>query len=368
MKTHHIRYDDLHAFCVAVLSRLGLSEADARRAADVICYADLHGFTTHGSVALASLYAPRLADGRVSTAAASVIVRETPASALIDGEGRLGLLVGAEAMELAIRKARTVGVAAVAVRNSTHFGSAGYYTATAAAQGVIGWAMTNCGSQGVAPPLGGARRMFGTNPISVAVPSGDQPPLVLDMSTTVVATGRLKAALSQQQNVPSSWLRRDDGSFTSDPSEYFAGSADVTWLGSDLDGGAAKGFGLGLLVELLAGVLSGAAVGPNPHSLIDGDPQPDADIGHFFLALDPAAFVGAEEFRRRTDEVLATVSACPPAGWAQRVRYPGQPEAEAARLARAVGVAVPGPVAAALRDLAAWQGLEPPPGAAEGPA
>lgn len=359
MNTCHIPYEDLHAFCSGVLSRLGLTDSDARRAADVICYADLHGFTTHGSAALASLYAPRLADGRVSTAAASATVTETSASALLDGAGRLGLLVGTEAMDLAIAKARAVGVGTVVVRNSTHFGSAGFYTARAAAQGVIGWAMTNCGSQGVAPPLGGSRRMFGTNPISVAVPAGEQTPLILDMSTTVVATGKLKAAVSRGEDVPPGWLRRDDGTFTTDPREYYDGTAEVTWLGTDLPGGAAKGFGLGLLVELLAGALSGAAVGPNPRSL-DGGPQPDTDVGHFFLALDPAAFVGAPEFRDRADDVLATVSACPPAGWARTVRYPGQPEAEAARRARAVGVHLPAHVAEALRELAAHHGVPLP--------
>lgn len=349
--TTTIAIDELHRFCTSIFEHCGIAADDARRAADVVCYADEHGFTTHGSFNLVNIYVPRLLDGRISARAGSRIVTEAASSALVDGGRGLGLLVGTEAMDLAIAKAAAGGIGAVAVHNSTHFGSAGFYTSRAAAQGVIGLAVSNCGAQGVVPPLGGRRRMFGTNPLSFAAPAGERPPFVLDMSTTIVSTGKLRAAVNAGQPVPTEWLQRPDGTHTSDPSEYYDGTAEVTWLGSNLAGGSAKGFGLGLLVEMLAGVLPGAAVGPNPSSLTSEAGQGDSDIGHFFLAIDPAAFQGRKQFSDASEQMLDVVTACPPTQSASRVLYAGIPEAEHAARAAERGILLPPHVIAALTKL-----------------
>jgi LDH2 family malate/lactate/ureidoglycolate dehydrogenase len=350
----------LREFVTQVLVRCGLDHTAAHTAAKVVCYADEHGFTTHGCNALANIYAPRLRDGRISAAARPVVVVESTAGAVIDGNGGLGLLAMTAAVDLAGRRAREHGVGLVLVRNSNHFGSAGYYSLRLARIGLVGLVMTNCGPQGVVPPLGGTVRMLGTNPISAAVPAGERPPFVLDMSTTVVATGKLAAARAAGQRVPPGWLLDRDGSDVTDPQAYYDGTANVAWLGGRLATGGAKGYGLGLLVDLLCGPLAGAAYGPRSEALSggldgetgSGEPAADTDVGHLALAIDPAAFGPVEPFRAAVDEVLGTVEACPPAG-ERAVTYPGVPEATVAGDSVALGVALPPAVVTKLIELAA---------------
>ena len=252
---------------------------------------------------------------------------------------------------------------AVAVRNSGHFGAAGYYAHRLAGQGMVGIAMTNCGAQGVVPPLGGAVRMLGTNPLAAAVPAGKTAPLVLDMSTTVVATGRVKAALRDGEDVPPGWLvSRSDGAAVTDPQAYVDGTADVQWLGGALATGGAKGFGLGLLVDLLCGPLAGAAFGPRREVLDDGPPADDTDVGHFVLALDTRAFGDRAGIEARAGELLETVAHCPPAGYTSAVTYPGAPEAARARTADLEGVPLGKPVAAAFADLLSELDIDAPEG------
>jgi LDH2 family malate/lactate/ureidoglycolate dehydrogenase len=342
----------LRAFVISVLERCGLNAEAAATAADVVCYADLHGFTTHGSNALAGIYAPRLLDGRIDPAATPRVVREAGATALLDGGRGLGPVTMAAAVDLAARKAREHGVSAVAVRNSTHFGSAGYYTNRLARGGLVGIAMTNCGAQGVAPPLGGAVRMLGTNPLSAAAPAAGLAPFVLDMSTTVAATSKLQAARRAGRPVPVGWLIGQDGADVTDPAAYYERSAEVAWLGGRVETGGAKGYGLALFVDLLCGPLAGAAYGPRAEVLDGVGPSEDRDIGHFALALDPAAFTLADRFLDGAREILTTVEACPPAGYAGGVTYPGAPEARHAAQAEVTGVALPDAVAAELARLA----------------
>jgi LDH2 family malate/lactate/ureidoglycolate dehydrogenase len=354
----------LHEFVTAAFERCGLDADAALTAADAVCYADVHGFTTHGSNALAGIYVPRLRDGRISAHARPQVISDTGAVAVIDGRGGLGLLAMTAATDLAADKAVANGVGLVAVRGSTHFGSAGFYTHRLAERGLIGLAMTNCGAQGVAPPLGGRVRLLGTNPLSAAVPAAQRAPFVLDMSTTVVATGKLQAAKLAGQQVPAGWLYALDGTEVTDPDRYYRGTADVAWLGGQLATGGAKGFGLALLVDLLCGPLAGAAFGPHRRVLDGGEPIADTDIGHVALAINPTAFGSAEHFTAGVEELLGTVEACPPAVPGGRVTYPGAPEAQRAAESAIDGVALPTAVADRLRLLGADLGLELPTGLA----
>ncbi|MFC6598216.1 Ldh family oxidoreductase [Kitasatospora paranensis] len=350
--TVRIPLETLRAFAREALHRSGLGEQDAATAAEVVVYADEHGFTTHGSNALAGIYSPRLLDGRINPAAQPRTVHESASSAVLDGDGGLGLVTTSLATDLAVAKARQTGIAMVAVRNSSHFGSAGYYAHRATEAGLIAIAMTNCGAQGVAPPLGGLTRMLGTNPLAVAAPAPGGAPFVLDMSATTVATGKIRAAQREGRQVPEGWLTTPDGSPVTDPDAYFEGKADVTWLGGSAATGGAKGYGLAILVDLLCGPLAGASWGPTPDLLVNGDERPDTDIGHTVIAIDPAAFGAAESFGRGARELLDTVSACPPAVPGGRVTYPGAPEAVRAAESRSAGVALPGHVAAQLAAMA----------------
>ncbi|WP_151771480.1 Ldh family oxidoreductase [Streptomyces abyssomicinicus] len=343
---------ELTAFVQDVLTECGLDATSARTASDVITYADAHGFTTHGTNGLVNIYAPRLLDGRIAADAAPRVVQETAGAALLDGDRGLGLVTMDLAMDIAMDKARTTGIGMVAVRNSTHFGSAGYYTQKAAAAGLIGLAMTNCGAQGVAPPLGGTVRMLGTNPLSAAVPVTRGAPFVLDMSTTVVATGKIKAAHREGQEVPREWLVRHDGTPTTDPAAFMDEEADVAWLGGPAETGGAKGFGLALLVDLLCGPLAGAAYGPRP-GVLKGEPASDDNVGHTAIVIDPSAFGSARTIAAENRTLLDTVVNSPAAAYATRgVTYPGAPEAERYERSRREGVELPGPVAEGLAALA----------------
>ncbi|WP_328312762.1 Ldh family oxidoreductase [Streptomyces sp. NBC_00442] len=350
--TVRIALETLRGFAREALRRSGLDEDAAATAAEVVVYADEHGFTTHGSNALAGIYAPRLLDGRINARAVPRTVTETASGAVIDGDQGLGLVTTTLATDLAVSKARETGIALVAVRNSSHFGSAGYYAHRATKAGLIAIAMTNCGAQGVAPPLGGLTRMLGTNPLAVAAPAPGGAPFVLDMSATTVATGKIRAAQREGRSVPEGWLTAPDGTAVTDPDAFFDGKADVTWLGGSAATGGAKGYGLALLVDLLCGPLAGASYGPTPDLLVDGDERPDTDIGHTVIAIDPAAFGAGESFGAGARELLDTVSACPPAVPGGSVTYPGAPEAARAEESRRDGVALPDHVAAGLVALA----------------
>lgn len=351
---------ELHALACSLLSHLGLRPEDARLAADAVCYADARGINTHGLAALTRSYAPALLDGRIDATAAPVTVVENGAVAVLDGRRALGLVTMTRAMDRAAGMARRFGVGAVAVRNSTHIGATGHYAHRAAHHGLIGIAATNCGTQGVVPPLGGTTRMLGTNPIAAAVPAGNETDFVLDMSTTVVATGKVGAARRAGIPVPEGWLVGKDGHDVTDPNQYYEGNADVRWLGGSGVTGAAKGFGLGLLVDLLCGPLAGAGFGPRGQVLTDGPTAEDDDIGHFALAIDPAAFGQPATFLQKVDELLGTVAGCPPAPNASGVTYPGQPEARLAAAAESCGAALPDDLLEPLHALATQLGVPLP--------
>ncbi|GIQ68044.1 Ldh family oxidoreductase [Xylanibacillus composti] len=321
---------DLRRFVQAVFQSCGVPEPQSRTAAEVLCYADENGFDTHGVANLERIYVARLQDGRVDPLAAPAIVAETPATAVLDANDGLGLVAGARAMELAMEKARQTGIGCVVVRRSSHFGSAGYYTQQAQDAGMIGMAMTNLGSQTIARPLGGSVNMIGTNPIAVSAPAGQLPPFVLDMSTTVVATGKIRAAQRRGEAIPEGWLIDDEGQPVTDPRAYDEGTGHLQMLGGALETGGAKGYGLGLMVDIFCGILSGANVGPDPMLLRpEGQQQAkeDQNIGHFFLALHVEAFCPQAEFRTRMDSMLQTLLNCPAAAPATQVVYPGYLEA-----------------------------------------
>lgn len=326
----YIKRTDLREFVKEVFISCGMSEERSRTAAAVLCYADENGFDTHGVANLARIYAAQLQNGKMDPEAEFHIVSEMPGTAVIDANNGLGLVAGDYAMNLAIEKARKFGLGCVVVRRSSHFGSAGYYTSRALDAGMIGIAMTNLGSQTIARPLGGSINMLGTNPISMSAPSEKVPSFVLDMSTTVVATGKIRAAQRQGELIPEGWLIDDYGQPVRDPNKYDEGTGHLQLLGGLLETGGAKGYGLNLMVDILCGVLSGANVGPNPKLLQPGgyeNSKVDQNIGHFFLALNVEAFRPLKEFQDQMDSMLQTLLNCPTAPGTKQVVYPGYLEA-----------------------------------------
>ncbi|MCX4747948.1 Ldh family oxidoreductase [Kitasatospora sp. NBC_01287] len=357
-----VRYPELLRFTTEVFTARGLPAARATTAAEALCYGDLTGLTSHGLVNLTRLYLPLLDEGRADPAAEPETLADRGAAVLLDDRRALGLWAAPAAMDLAIERAASFGIGLVSVRGATHLGCAGFHTLRAARRGLIGLLAANCGHQKIARPPGGRLAMLGTNPLSVAAPAGDRHPFVLDMSTTAVPTGRVRAAARAGQAVPSGWLADQDGAPVTDPAAFDRGEAHLLWLGSRPETGAFKGYGLGLVVEVLGALLAGAGLGPEPAALAgDGGPAGrDDDIGYLALAIDPGALRDGADFARQAGSLFGALLDCPPLDLAHPVRYPGFPEGELARRQLRDGVELSPARFAELTELALATGLSAP--------
>jgi LDH2 family malate/lactate/ureidoglycolate dehydrogenase len=331
-----VPHDELLSFTARAFRARGVPLLRATAAAAALLYGDLHGLGSHGLANLRRLYLPLFDTGRCDPAAEPTVVRDTGAAVHVDARAALGLWAASEVMDLATEKASAYGVGLVSVRGGTHFGCAGHHAARAAERGMIGIVASNCGGQRIARPPGGAVAMLGTNPLSVAAPALPGRPFVLDMSTTVVPTGRVRAAARAGTTVPEGWLADDDGVPVTDPAAFDRGEAHLRWLGGEPDTGAYKGFGLAVAVELLTAALSGAALGPAPDALggTGGPHGTDDDIGYFVLAIAPETLRPGGGFTTSVRTLFATLLDCPPGP----VRYPGWLEAERAARYRSDGV------------------------------
>ncbi len=228
--------DYLKTFCTQVFIHFGISEEDARQAADVLAKSDLRGIDSHG-VARLHTYFDMLALGRINPKPKIKIVREKASVATVDGDNGLGLVVGPKANEVAMEKAEKHGSGWVSVCNTNHFGIAGYYPLKALERDLIGWAMTN--TTKLVAPLWGAERMLGTNPIAIAFPGYEEPPIVIDMATSAVAYGKIEIALRKKEQIPKGWIIDKDGRDTTNPQDMIDGGAQLP-LGSEREMGGHK--------------------------------------------------------------------------------------------------------------------------------
>jgi len=347
----------LHEFSARVFMHFGVPQDDAHIAADVLAAADLRGVDSHG-VARLHAYFDMLALGRINPKPNIRIIRELPGTATVDGDNGLGLVVGPKANVIAMEKALAVGSGWVSVRNTNHFGMAGYYPLQALKHDLIGWAMTN--STKLVAPLWGAQRMLGTNPIAVAFPGLDEPPIVIDMATSATSFGKIEIALRAGNPIPEGWAIDHDGRAATQPQQMIDGGALVP-LGGTRETGGHKGFCLAALVDILSCVLSGANWGPfaPPFALRQEIPSRTVGkgIGHFFGALRIDGFIDPDAFKREIDEWVRTFRATKPAPGTPGVLIPGDPErlAEAGR--RVAGVPLSPAVVMDLRDILARTGV-----------
>lgn len=357
-----VSYEGLVTFVTDVLVSRGMRPDRGRSAAEALCYGDLTGLSSHGVANLTRLYLPLFDSKRVDPVAEPEIVTDRGAAVLVDAHRSLGLWTASEMMDLAVRRAAVHGVGLVSVRDATHFGCAGYHTARAARQRMVGLIASNCGHQRIARPPGGRVALLGTNPFSLAAPAGSYPPYILDMSTTVVPTGRIRAAARAGESVPEGWLEDDAGRPVTDPAAFDRGEAGLLWLGGRPETGAFKGYGLGLLVEVLAALVSGSGMGPEPEALLaDGGPSgTDDDIGFVAIAIGPDTLRPAEEITRQATTLFGTLLGCPPAQDGGEVSYPGLREAERADDNRRLGIPLPEPIHRELNELADMHRLSAP--------
>ena len=312
----------LRRFCEEALKKLGVPAGDARTTTDVLVTADLRGIESHG-VARLGRYVAGLKKGFMRPTDQSRIIKETKATALVDGGQSLGQVVGRKGMDLAIKKARDTAVGVVAVRNSNHYGIAGYYSLMALEHNLVGVSTTNAGPLVV--PTFGRTAILGTNPISLAAPALKEKAFVLDMATSTVPRGKVEVYNRLGKPMPHAWAVDETGRSSTDPKRVL--NALANRLGGGLlplggegeDLGGHKGYGLALMVDVLSGVLSGAATGLQVYA---DEQRPN--VGHFFMALDPAAFRPLDEFRRDMDRLARELKDSPKAHGQDRIYVHGE--------------------------------------------
>jgi LDH2 family malate/lactate/ureidoglycolate dehydrogenase len=277
-----------------------VNEEDAWQAADVLSKADVRGIDSHG-VARLKTYVDMFSIGRINPNPQIRIVREKKSVATVDGDSGLGLVVGPKANKIAMDKASEHGSGWVSVCNTNHYGIASYYPLQALERDMIGWSMTN--SSRIVVPLWGAERRLGTNPISIAFPGYINPPIVIDLATSVVAFGKIELAKRQAKSVPLGWMIDSQGNPTTRPDDVYEGG--LLPLGSTREMGGHKGYALSAMVDILSCVLSGANWGPfaPPFALFEEPPKESVGkgIGHFFGAMEIDGFEDVDVFKKRID-------------------------------------------------------------------
>jgi LDH2 family malate/lactate/ureidoglycolate dehydrogenase len=292
----------LKQFVISVFTSIGCSEEDADLAADVLVSADARGIDSHGVARLAG-YVRLFDHGRLNTKPNIKILHESPSTALLDGDRGLGLVVAPKAMEIACEKAALAGTGWVAVQNSNHFGIAGYHAMKAVPQQMIGWAMTHAAP--LVTPTFSKEKLLGTNPIAVAIPAKEEPAFLADFASTAVAYGKLEILQRKGLDTPDGWVQDKDGNPSNDAFAIKNGGA-LLPLGGDREHGSHKGYGLGAVVDILSGVLSGANFGPwVPPFATAGFMQAGETVGkgtgHFLGAMRVDAFRPTEHFLHDMD-------------------------------------------------------------------
>jgi LDH2 family malate/lactate/ureidoglycolate dehydrogenase len=323
-----LTYKQLYSFCIAIFTKMGYSGEDAEIAAKALLSADLRGIDSHG-VARLSGYVRLWDVQRVNPKPLIKITHETPSTAVVDGDAGLGLVVAPYAMQVAIDKAKNVGTGWVSVKNSNHFGIAGYHAMMALPNDMIGIAMTNASA--LVAPTFSVERMLGTNPIAVAIPAGTQPAFVADFATTTAANGKLEILQRKNASAPTGWIQTKAGAASINANELKNGGS-LLPLGGDREHSSHKGYALGAIVDIFSAVLSGANYGPwvppFPAYVPMPENMPGEGIGHFFGAMRIDAFRTAEEFKLHMDNWIKRFRAAKTVEGEEKVIIPGDPERE----------------------------------------
>lgn len=346
-----IKLKDLKEFCKAALVKEGMKEEYAAMTADVLAETDAFGTNSHGTKNLYN-YIRKFRAGGIDIQAEPEILAQGPSFAAMDAHRALGMIPSVQGMKLACRKAKETGIAIVTVRNSCHFGAAGYYANIAAREGLIGLSMSNVDPNMTAP---GARGMLlGNNPFAYAAPANTTPSVFLDIAMSNVASLKVVQARKDGKEIPATWIVDKDGLPTTDPSHYPEEGAMQPMA-------AHKGYGLAIMVELLTGILSGGctSMGGDIVSWCFELEKPN-NVCHTFIAIDPSKFLGEEKVADRVEDMAKVLRSAPKAKGAERIYTPGEIEWSRHTVADAEGFHIPADVEASLRQLAQDTGLSLP--------
>ncbi|SDN39802.1 Ldh family oxidoreductase [Bacillus sp. OK048] len=309
----HFAVEDLKVYCKKLLINVGVNEEDARIASESLIQANLEGVHSHG-ISRLPIYLKRLAEGRINPNPSIDLNEKTHSLLMVNGDNGLGQVVGYHAIKKGIEMAKESGVVVIGVNNSNHFGTASFFCQLACEENLACIGFTN--SPSAIAPWGGRSPFFGTNPIAFGFPTGNDTPVIIDLSTSIVARGKIILAAKQGNEIPSGWALDENGHSTTDPNQALDGSV--------LPLGGAKGSALALGVEILTGILSGAAFGPHVNNIYDENVKDNANVGHFFILLNIEKFMSVELFTTYINSLLTEMKELPKVPGVDEIRYPGE--------------------------------------------
>lgn len=324
----YVSFDKLEEFMVNTFIAVGLPAEDAAICADVLIESDKRGIDSHGIGRLKPIYVDRIREGIINPITKIDTIKEGPTTAVLDGNNGMGQVVSKYAMALAIEKAQKFGMGMVAVRNSNHYGIAGYYPTMATEQGLIGITGTNA-RPSIAPTFG-IENMLGTNPLTFGIPTDEAFPFVLDCATSITQRGKIEVYQRVGKDLPAGWVIGSDGQPRTDTEAVLrdlvtggAALAPLGGIGEEL--GGYKGYGYAAVVEILSAALQGGAFLRALSGIADGKKVP-YNLGHFFIAIDVEAFTSLDEFKKTTGDILRELRASKKAPGVERIYTAGEKE------------------------------------------
>lgn len=348
-----MKIEDAKDFVCKLFKAIGCSEEHSQIVADVLVAAETRGIPSHGLMRVID-YVGMWEKGRINTTPNIKVVHETISTAVVDGDGCFGMIAAKKSMQIAIEKSKTAGTGWVAVRNSNHYGIAGYYAMMALEHDMTGISMTHANP--LIAPTFSISRMLGTNPIAVAIPSKNQPPFVADFATTPVARGKLAIKEKLGQEIDFGLVQDSEGNPSNDPAIITKGGA-ILPLGSDYEHGSHKGYCMTAIVDLFSSIFSGASFGPfvppQVPYLKPKENAPGIGMGHFFGAISCNAFQPVEEFKANMDLWIETFRSSIPAKNREKVLIPGDPERLFEEKTRLEGISIIPAIEKELREIAA---------------
>lgn len=339
--TEHSRYDwvELKDFCFEVFCQAGVPADNAKVFAESLIEADLRGVYSHG-VMRTEIYLERIQKSMINLEAEIDVIHENEVTALVEGNNNLGVVVGNKALNLALEKAKSKGLAIVGVRGSNHFGTCAYYVKQALEQDIILIAMTNA-SQTMSP-TGGIRPFIGTNPFGVGFPTKKSIPYILDMAPSVVAKGKIMVAAKKNEEIPHGWAVDKYGKSTTNPHEALNGSVSPI--------GGPKGYGLSMFVDILSGVLTGAGFGQYINNMYENFEEPQ-HVGHFFIAINIENFMPVNMFKDRLDLYISDIKSEPTVEGVDEILIPGEIEYRLSEEQKKNGIKLPDGIVHTLQEI-----------------
>jgi LDH2 family malate/lactate/ureidoglycolate dehydrogenase len=338
--------DLLRTFCEEVFRSCGMVQEDAAILADSLVQANLRGVDSHG-VTRVGIYVKRLKRGLVNPRPNVEVVRESAATLLVDGDDGMGQVVGVRALDLGLDKAKESGGVSVGVKHSNHYGAGAYYVQRAVARDTIAFAYSN--APPTMAPWGGVDPYVGTNPYAYGVPAGEHRPIILDMATSIVARGKIILAAERDEQIPEGWAVDKHGNPTTDAQKALEGSV--------LPFGGPKGYAISLMIDIMAGALTGAGFGPRVNSLYDNFDEPQ-NVGAFFQLIDIGHFVEPATFKARIDRMIEEIKSSRKAAGAEEIFLPGEIEYRKEQQRRASGIPVGAETVAELGEVGRSCGVD----------